>query len=502
MLNKFINWRSIGLCLVFGLALGLPSRSQAQVFWTDVENISRTESSSTWPSIATDVWGGVHVVWTQKQGGSRPAPPRKPLEIGDAIYYSSWDGRTWSKPVDIVLGNMLSPTLVHPAIQTSLDGQIYLIWSDIKLGLYFSRATVATASNTQAWTPAEKPILEVAAVDRSRLWVDAKGVIHIVYSRLYSGEGGDGNVSYIRSTDNGETWTSPRIISLVNSDLPVASLRPSVAIDAQGGIHVVWDEARPPRWTGDRVLYSHSTDGGDTWTLPVQLASFEEVDERWASAPSIAITSDGQLHVVWTCGYNPERCYRFSANNGQSWSSRAHIFPNMQSLAGWDAMLADAEGKVHFIAQLRQPEGIYYASLKAGSEWSPLVQVVDKTPYAQGHFPAAAISQGNQLNVVMQNESLGEIWYFRVQTGAKKQSPAAYTPVALPAIATAQAFSTAIAEQTATAAAQPTRTPLMVTADPISLNDWRVAQGNILLLALLPLAAVLIWVVLRRAGRQ
>ncbi len=409
----------IAVALAFCVAIFGVSQVESQEFWTPVVDVSQTESSATWPTIATDQWGGVHVIWAQKFGGKLPSPPRRPLELGDTLYYSRWDDEinAWTPPADIIIADQDAPHLIHPSLKVGNDGFIYAVWSDIKIGLRFGRAPMGTASNTRSWELFE-PIVEAQGVDRSQLLIDENGGLHVLYSRVASSDGGDGNVAYIRSDDKGNNWTRPRIVSAVNSDLPVASLKPRMAFDDRGGIHAVWVEATPPRWLGERIYYASSPDGGNTWTLPSLIGQLR-AGEVWAEAPNIEFTRDGKLHLVYTCGFNPHRCYRVSTDYGQTWSVRERIFADMQSLAGWDSMVADGEGNLHFIAQLREPEGIYYSTLPEGGEWNPVVRVVEAPKYAQAHFPEASLVLGNQLHIVMQNEGIGDIWHFQVETASR-----------------------------------------------------------------------------------
>ena len=95
--------RIAGCLLLVGLLAGSQSLGAAAnpgVTWDDPVRLSDPNIESGQPALAVDLSGVVHVVWSQTdQAGLRP------VGEGDTIYYSSFDGENWSRPIDVVVLN-------------------------------------------------------------------------------------------------------------------------------------------------------------------------------------------------------------------------------------------------------------------------------------------------------------------------------------------------------------------------------------------------------------
>jgi hypothetical protein len=151
--------------------------------------------------------------------------------------------------------------------------------------------------------------------------------------------------------------------------------------------------------------------------------------ETWADNPSLVTTPDRNLHLVWVCGVQAHRCYRMSNDSGRTWSPTQRILGNLLSRAGGDTMVADHQGTVHLLAQLRdptggQPQGIYYANRSVNNAWSQPVLIIDEPGFEDAHFLQATISAGNQLHAVWQKSAQeGDVVHTRITTSSAPVSP-------------------------------------------------------------------------------
>jgi hypothetical protein len=363
--------------------------------------LSEVNTTFTRPVIEADLWGNIHVFWADLFENDSSLG-EDVSEKGDTLYHMFWDGHQWSEPLDIFIKDPEALSIVHPRVSTDKEGNIYLIWSG-GTGLYFSHSMVLDAHDASKW---QKPtiIVDDPFIDESWMIIDSEGNIHIIYSQIRSGQTGISRLAYIKSMDKGKNWSLPIALQEIEEDVEIALSGPRIVIDNRGWIHAVWDERSSPLWIGQRVMYSRSEDGGNNW-IPAETIAEIKFDELWASNPSLVALPDGSLHLVWVCGTRPSRCYQESTNNGEAWSSPVHIFGDLHSRAGWDAMVGDTEGTLHLIAQLRYPKSIYYATKPAGDNWNEPITLVSQIGFEDGHNLQAVISGGNKLHAVWQKSA-------------------------------------------------------------------------------------------------
>jgi len=116
-------------------------------------------------------------------------------------------------------------------------------------------------------------------------------------------------VAFIKSTDGGNTWTKPQIIaneetvfvSDPNTGQPIRTgdIIPEPAIDpATGQLYVVWQDSRFTGHQFDEVALSTSTNGGKTWSAPIQVNT-NTPSNRPGFTPAIYVNSAGVVGVSY-----------------------------------------------------------------------------------------------------------------------------------------------------------------------------------------------------------
>ena len=116
-------------------------------------------------------------------------------------------------------------------------------------------------------------------------------------------------VAFVKSTDGGSTWTRPQIIAdlrtvFVNDPNTGQAIRtgdiiPEAAIDpASGQLYVVWQDSRFTGGHFDEIALSTSTDGGATWSAPVQVNT-NTPSNRPGFTPSVRVNSSGVVGVTY-----------------------------------------------------------------------------------------------------------------------------------------------------------------------------------------------------------
>lgn len=111
--------------------------------------------------------------------------------------------------------------------------------------------------------------------------------VYIVYQGDIGINGGNG-IIFRKSTDSGETFSSPVNIS-PGSDGDLGS-KPAIAVDSNGDIHVVYQR------DDYYIYYAKSTDGGNTFSTPTQISDAEA--NHITRGPQIAIDNN-YVYVVW-----------------------------------------------------------------------------------------------------------------------------------------------------------------------------------------------------------
>ncbi len=203
-------------------------------------------------------------------------------------------------------------------------------------------------------------------------------------------------------------------------------LGPSIAIDNERTIHVVWEDWRNDldgRYFSDGgvdgvnnadIYYVNSTDGGRTFGINQQVNI--NTDPSQQELPSIAVDGTSKIHVVWAdwrndadgCfvsgggvdgANNDDVYYANSTDGGITWSSGKRVNDDLGLEGqgpGFRCITVDENGKIHIVwlDQRNNPLGdIYYAnSTDGGTTFSKNRRIND---VSNGSFdPCIAVDNG------------------------------------------------------------------------------------------------------------
>ena len=365
------------------------------------------------PAIVADGYGYVHVFWSEEVGGeSILDKPDALIHTGNTIYYTRWDGTSWTQPTDILFVPNDS-VADYIAVTVDKENRLHVVWTGSS-NFYYSTALPWEADSAQAWS---KPVA-IAGDSARTQWesdivTDAKGGIHIVYAT----KGDEPGVYHIQSSDGGLTWSSAVKLSLPLDDLEVAFSNVRAIVDGTGSLHAVW-QTNQEEGFGQGIYYARSTNGGAEWTPPSKMAN-RDPGEYGVSFPSIASIGTSELHMVYIDGpWHIGRYHRISLDGGKTWSEPQHIFTDFEGINGYPLLLVDGSGQLNLVITWRtrtQIGGTYYARW-LGTQWSPMEPVALETEQTGpgAHWTAATMRLGNEIHVLWNtnfSDQAGEIWH-------------------------------------------------------------------------------------------
>lgn len=344
--------------------------------------------------------------------GGQPMRLRDPLPSGNSLFYSRWDGESWTEPTDVI--SVPDDTIVDfPSVTIDSNNWLHVVWSGLK-NIYYSNAPSWQAYSAQAWS---KPGVLTENSARSA-WMNsitvgkAKGDLHVAYAT----RGQEAGVYYTRSTDSGTDWTIPVKLSVAFDDAENSFSGVKIILDGDGCLHAVWQTNQNEGY-GQAIYYARSIDHGETWSQPVQLG-YRGPNDFDVGIPNIVARGNSELHLIYHAGTRPiGRYHRISRDGGETWSDPTPILMDMEGINGYVVPVVDGTGQMHLIINLRtrntQVVGIYYSRwLETG--WSPVRPLATDAPYGPtAHYTEATVGSGNELHVVWTQLQLGEIWQLR-----------------------------------------------------------------------------------------
>lgn len=413
------------------------------------------------PDVAVDASGRVHAVWSYGGDGY------------DTVMYAANVEGVWSRPLDIAAMPQIAggSEASRPALLITSDNVVHLTYRDTTV--YYTQAPAGGAGIPAYW---RKP-LAIEEGYFSRLAYDSKGVLHMVYTHNVPTEVCwiCYHLFYVRSLDDGFTWSDPVDISVQLT----GSAKPDLFIDQYDNLHVVWESGYGGSYgqlsDPTTVLYAVSRDGGDSWSAPYALdpARGHSTDSM-ARNITIAEDANGHLLVVWWGLPEDILYYQLSRDNGQSWTPPAPIpggygvWAIYQSRLDNYASAADSAGRVHLVTVGRRlPEQTWAELLHRvwdGAGWSD-AGVIARYERDVPEWPRIAVGLGNQLHVVwfvrdaenLFNSDAGnyQVWHATRTVDSPALAPIPIPPLPLPTPETRPLFSSELIVPTPTSPIRP-----------------------------------------------
>ncbi|MEO8344159.1 MAG: sialidase family protein [Betaproteobacteria bacterium] len=113
-------------------------------------------------------------------------------------------------------------------------------------------------------------------------------------------------LAIIRSLDKGATWSAPITIALVQAlgvqdpevgtEVRDSAMLGAIAVSRQGTLYATWQDSRFTAGARDGIALSSSSDGGLTWSAPVNINRYSDVA---AFSPTVAVLDNGTIGVTY-----------------------------------------------------------------------------------------------------------------------------------------------------------------------------------------------------------
>lgn len=358
----------VGGWLMMSLLSGQPQRIRAQstegTRWSDPVPLSAPDSQSWFPDIVVDPTGRIHVAYDGNQPVSQSISEDGSVP---AIMYTFFQDGEWREPNDLHLGGR--GNIFRIALAVDSLGNLHMVCKRGGAGseLDYRQASIDSAYPTQAWS---RHVLDKGVIYMSDIAIDSDNVIHVVYDKwvlleeplITAREQKITRLSeifYRRSTDGGHTWSIPVNLSQTPQ---VGSYREQLKIDKDDVIHVSWDKGFD-RWAlydePRESVYITSDDGGMSWSEPTVITE----PARTNAQTSVASDNRGNVLLVWRATNIDNLFYTWSVDDEETWMP-PEVIPGLYARSynetPFDAyeMATDSDDNIHLVAvgRTRLPE--------------------------------------------------------------------------------------------------------------------------------------------------
>jgi hypothetical protein len=136
---------------------------------------------------------------------------------------------------------------------------------------------------------------------------DTRGSVYVAYNAFdeeYPQPKGNAAIVVAKSTDGGESWTQVTAVEFnPNTDHPKIAIDKDPASPHRDTVYVTWKHffGVGPVGSSFHILRSRSTDGGLTWSAPVDIS--DDPSQTWFNAA--AVGPEGNVYASWIGAINP-----------------------------------------------------------------------------------------------------------------------------------------------------------------------------------------------------
>lgn len=231
------------------------------------------------PKVAFDKNGNVYAFYDRKLDS-------EVNKWASAVYYvrSTNGGISWSDEEMLSTDKSPDNSRNFFDVTTLSDGRVAAVWLDgreDKTGLYFA------AIDSEGLFSSDKKIAsDVCECCRTVIFVDSKGNVNVAYRDIF--ENGARDMGFVMSSDNGETFSEPSVISDDGWIIEACPHTGPAVTEAFDKLYFIWFT----RGTGTGLFYNSMPIGEIDFTSRNLMTT-----EQSAKHPQIATLGDGVVSV-------------------------------------------------------------------------------------------------------------------------------------------------------------------------------------------------------------
>jgi hypothetical protein len=361
--------------------------------WSAPATLSRLEDHVRAIAALSNPDGDVIGTWTSARAADLASGARMAL----ALYTQG----NW-QPAQIVLaaaaGNREGPASVNidgPALAFDAD-RVHAVWRGGESGqVFYSRAFQRELTSADGWAQPQALAPANPVGGSPAIVADARGqLLYVAYPVAYNEGRG---VFLTTSSDGGTTWSPPTTIFDAASAGWTGVDDVQLALDVStGSLHAAWMRLGAADASGNRGLhYSRSSDGGRTWSAPLDIATGA------VSAPRLVAAPNGVLSLVWlrvrgrieSQAAPYEVWSQFSPDAGESWSSRGPV-SGFGEVSGPVSHISGADGQLYLgaIGLNANGESVLLTASWEGAKWGAAESLSLRQPGSEGNTVALVVS--------------------------------------------------------------------------------------------------------------
>lgn len=262
---------------------------------------------------ASDVWitfspnGVVYALSLSFTGGILATGSTSAMVVA----HSADGGVTWSVPHALIADGATAFNDKGSITADSTNASyVYAVWDRPTTTTGGPSYFAVTSDAGVTWQPAG-PIYDPGAANQTLgnqvVVLPNTGMIVDIFTEFDNSGGlSTAQLRAIQSNNHGATWSAPHTISgltAVGTTDPHSGVVvrdgsgiPAMSVSSGGVIYVAWQDSRFSGGQRDGIAMAHSSDGGLTWSVPVQVNAAPTAQ---AFTPSIHVRADGVIGVTY-----------------------------------------------------------------------------------------------------------------------------------------------------------------------------------------------------------